>query len=94
MYPHRPADTWGAVEEPGCRYAADGERRDERTVRYTFLLHQALPGFRYPMDGNGVTRSESPSRRLVGNGDLALREPLRRSRGCMGMCPRQSRAGR
>src|SRR5580704_18002868 len=52
-----PAETSGAVEEPGRRQAAtrlaDGERRDERVVRCRVLLHQALQGFRHLMDGMG-----------------------------------------
>jgi hypothetical protein len=53
----------GAAEEPGLRHAAtriaDGERRDERAVRFRVLLHQALQGF-YPMGGNRVARSKEP----------------------------------
>ena len=69
----------GAAEEPGLRQAAtriaDGERRDERAVRFRVLLRQALQGF-YPMGGNGVEDLKSLSRLLVGNGDLALRDVL------------------
>src|SRR4029077_4714018 len=49
-----PAETPGAVEEPGRREAptclADGERCDERAVRCCVLLHQALQGFRHLTD--------------------------------------------
>src|SRR5438045_388274 len=52
-----PAETSGAVEEPGRRQAAkrlaDDERRDEWSVRCRVLLHQTLHGFRHPMDGMG-----------------------------------------
>src|SRR5438552_5486857 len=52
-----PAETSGAVEEPGRRQAptrpADGERRDERALRCRILLHQVFQGFRHPMDGMG-----------------------------------------
>src|SRR5258705_11035645 len=52
-----PAETSGAVEEPGRPQAAtrlaDGECRDERPVRCRFLLHHALQGFRHPLDGLG-----------------------------------------
>jgi hypothetical protein len=39
------------------RLAADGERGDERVVRRRVLLHQALQGFRHPMDGMGGKKS-------------------------------------
>src|SRR3984893_11040699 len=75
-----PAETSGAVEEPGRRQAAtrlaDGERRDERVVRCRVLLHQALQGFRHLMDGIGWQDLKSLRQLLVGNGDLALRDVL------------------
>src|SRR5580692_9355517 len=52
-----PSETSGAIKEPGPRQAAtrlaDGQRGDERAVRRRVLLHQALQGFRHPMDGMG-----------------------------------------
>ena len=58
-----PAETSGAVEEPGRRYAAarlaDDERRDERAFRRGVLLHQALQSFRYLMDRMGWRDLES-----------------------------------
>src|SRR6202045_5182635 len=73
-----PAETSGAVEEPGRRQAAtrlaDGERRDERVVRCRVLLHQALQVFRHPMDGVGWQDLKSLCQLLVSDGDLALRE--------------------
>src|ERR1700693_1314653 len=75
------AETSGAVEEPGRRQAAtrraDGERRDERAVRYRVLLHQALQGFRHPMDRIGWQDVKRLRQLLVGNGDSALREDLK-----------------
>src|SRR5271165_5440759 len=69
-----PAEASGAVEEPGRRQAAarlaDGERRDERAVRCRVLLHQALQGFRHPMDGTGRQNLKSLRQLLVGNRDL------------------------
>src|SRR6202022_3556077 len=55
----------------------DGERRNERAVCSRVLLHQALQGFRHPMDGMGWQDLKSLRQLLVGNGDSALR----RSRG-------------
>ena len=52
-----PAETPGAIEEPGPRQAgtrlADDERGDERAVRRRVLLHQVFQGFRHLMDGMG-----------------------------------------
>src|SRR5216683_3618630 len=74
------AETSGAVEEPGRRQAAtrlaDGERRDERAVRCRVLLHQALQGFRHPMDGMGWQDLKSLRQLLVGNGNSAPRDVL------------------
>src|SRR5216684_6849234 len=76
-----PAETSGAVEEPGRRHAAtrlaDGERGDERAVRRRVLLHQALQGFRHPIDGMGWQDLKSVRQLLVGNEDSALREALK-----------------
>src|SRR5438105_6146966 len=73
-----PAQTSGAVEEPGRRRAptrpADGKRRDERAVRCRVLLHQVLQGFRHPMDGMGWQDLKGPRQLLVGDGGLALRD--------------------
>src|ERR1700694_3351176 len=75
-----PAETSGAIEEPGRRQAAtrlaDGERRDERAVRCRVFLHQVLQGFRHPLDGMGWQDLKSVRQLLVGNGDSALREVL------------------
>src|SRR5271167_5030277 len=75
-----PAETSGAIEEPGRRQAAtrlaDDERRDERAIRCRVLLHQALQGFRHPMDGTGRQNLKSLRQLLVGYGDSALREVL------------------
>ena len=70
-----PAETSGAVEEPGRGRpprASDGERRDERTIRIRVLLHQALQGFRHPMDRVGPQNLKSLRQLLVGNRDSAL----------------------
>src|SRR5438874_4969045 len=73
-----PAQTSGAVEEPGRRQAptrpADDERRDERAVPCRVLLHQVLQGFRHPMDGMGWRDMKSLRQLLVGDGGLALRD--------------------
>src|SRR5882757_10360331 len=75
-----PAETSGAVEEPGRRQAAtrlaDGERGDERAVRRRILLHQALQGFGHLMDGMGWQDNKSLRQLLVGNEDSALRGAL------------------
>src|SRR3979411_1997064 len=75
-----PAETSGAVEEPGRRQAvtrlADGERGDERAVRRRILLHQALQGFGHLMDGMGWQDIKSLCQLLVGNEDSALRGAL------------------
>src|SRR5262249_7631357 len=72
-----PAETSGAIEESGTRKAAtrlaDGERGEERAVRRRVLLHQALQGFRHPMDGMGWQYLKSIRQLLVGNEDSALR---------------------
>src|SRR5437660_11331948 len=72
-----PAETSGALEESGRRQAAtrlaDDERRDERAVRCRVLLHQAVQGFRHPMDGMRWQDLKSLRQLLIGNGDLALR---------------------
>src|SRR5216683_3571276 len=75
-----PAETSGAVEEPGRRQAAarlaDGERGDERAIRRRILLHQALQGFGHLMDGMGWQDIKSLRQLLVGNEDPALRGAL------------------
>src|SRR5258705_8729268 len=75
-----PAESSGAVEEPGRRQAAtrlaDGERGDERAVRRRILLHQALQGFGHLMDGMGWQDMKSLRQLLVGNEDSALRGAL------------------
>jgi hypothetical protein len=75
-----PAETSSAVEEPGRRQAAtrlaERERGDEWAVRCRVLLHQALQGFRHPMDRTGWQDLKSLRQLLVGNGDSALREVL------------------
>ena len=83
-----PAETPGAIEEPGPRQAAtrlaDGERGDERAVRRRVLLHQALQGFRHPMDGMGWQYLKSVRQLLVGNEDSALRDAFEKcTRPCM-----------
>jgi hypothetical protein len=83
-----PAETSGAIEEPGPRQAAtrlaDGERGDERAVRRRVLLHQALQGFRHPMDGMGLQYLKSVRQLLVGNEDSALRDAFEKcTRFCM-----------
>src|SRR5580704_15941109 len=76
-----PAETSGAVEEPGRREAptclADGERCDERAVRCCVLLHQALQGFRHLMDGLGWQNLKSLRQLPVGNGNSALGKVLK-----------------
>src|SRR5262245_47461145 len=71
-----PAETPGAIEEPGPRQAgtrlADDERGDERAVRRRVLLHQVLQSFRHPMDGMGWQYLKSARQLLVGNDDTAL----------------------
>ena len=73
-----PAETSGAIEEPGPRQAAtclaDGERGDERAVRRRVLLHQVFQGFRHLMDGMGWKNLKSVRQLLVGNEDSALRD--------------------
>src|SRR5450631_1338472 len=73
-----PAETSGAIEEPRPRQAAtrlaDGERGDERAVRRRVLLHQALQGFRHPMDRMGWRYLKSVRQLLVGNEGSALRD--------------------
>src|SRR5208282_6131370 len=75
-----PAETSGAVEEPGRRQAAtrlaDDERRDERAARCRILLNQPLQVFRHPMDRTRWQDLESLRQLLVGNGNVALREVL------------------
>src|SRR5215469_2646150 len=53
---------------------ADNECGDERAVRRRVLLHQALQGFRHPMDGMGWQYLKSIRQLLVGNEDSALRD--------------------
>src|ERR1700716_1103352 len=76
----KPAETSGAIEEPGPRQAAtrlaDGERGDERAVRRRVLLHQALQGFGHLMDGMGWQDIKSLRHLLVGKEDSALRGAL------------------
>ena len=84
----KPAETPGAIEEPGPRQAAtrlaDGERGDERAVRRRVLLHQVLQGFRHSMDGMGWQYLKSVRQLLVGNEDLALRDAFEKcTRFCM-----------
>src|ERR1700732_4958132 len=83
-----PAETSGAIEEPGPRQAAtrlaDGERGDEWAVRRRVLLHQALQGFRHPMDGMGWQYLKSVCQLLVDNEDSALRDAFEKcTRACM-----------
>ena len=83
-----PAEASGAIEEPRPRQAAtrlaDGERGDERAVRRRVLLHQALQGFRHPMDGMGWQYPKSVRQLLIGNEELALREAFEKcTRPCM-----------
>src|SRR6202047_3933652 len=83
-----PAETSGAIKEPGPRLAAtrlaDGQRGDERAVRRRVLLHQALQGFRHPMDGMGWQYLKSVRQLLVGNEDSALRDAFEKcTRACM-----------
>ena len=52
---------------------------------YTFLLYQALQGFRHPMDRVGPQNLKSLRQRLVGNGNPALREVLKE---CACLCVR------
>src|ERR1700732_5030702 len=83
-----PAETSGAIKEPGPRQAAtrlaDGQRGDERAVRRCVLLHQALQGFRHPMDGMGWQYLESVRQLPVGNEDSALRNAFEKcTRACM-----------
>src|SRR5208282_6694013 len=89
-----PAETSGAVEEPGRRQAAtrlaDDERRDERAARCRVLLNQAPQGFRHPMDGMGWQDLESLCQLLVGNGDLAPREVFEE---CAHSCMRRQTDG-
>src|ERR1700730_15872424 len=84
-----PTEPPGAVEEAGRRSAAprlaDGERCDERPIRCRVLLHQALQGFRHPMDGMGRQNLKSLRQLLVGNGNSALREVLKE---CACLCMR------
>src|ERR1700720_1104766 len=54
----------------------DGERRNERAVCSRVLLHQALQGFRHPMDGMGWQDLKSLRQLLVGNGDSSVRAVL------------------
>src|SRR5271169_6633396 len=85
-----PAETSGAVEEPGRREAAmrlaDDERCDERAIRCRVLLHQALQGLRHPMDGTGRQDLKSLRQLLVGDGNSALREVLEE---CACLCMRR-----
>jgi hypothetical protein len=71
-----PAETLGAIEEPGPRQAAtrlaDGERSDELAVRRRVLPHQMFQGFRHLMDGMGWQNLKSARQLLVGNEDTAL----------------------
>src|ERR1700732_2918758 len=79
-----PAETSGAIEEPGPRQAADGQRGDERAGPRRVLLHQALQGFRHPMDGMGWQYLKSVRQLLVGNEDSALRDAFEKcTRACM-----------
>gem|GEM_PF-3729797 len=83
-----PSETSGAIKEPGPRQAAtrlaDGQRGDERAVRRRVLLHQALQGFRHPMDGMGWQYLKSVRQLLVGNEDSALRDAFEKcTRACM-----------
>src|ERR1700732_4052489 len=83
-----PAETSGAIKEPGPRLAAtrlaDGQRGDERAVRRRVLLHQALQGFHHPMDGMGWQYLKSVRQLLVGNEDSALRDSFEKcTRACM-----------
>ena len=63
----------GAIKEPRPWQAATrlayGERGDERAIRRRVLLHQALKGFRHPMDGIGWQYPKSVCQLLVGNPD-------------------------
>ena len=83
-----PSETSGAIKEPRPRQAAtrlaDGQRGDERAVRRCVLLHQALRGFRHPMDGMGWQYLESVRQLPVGNEDSALRNAFEKcTRACM-----------
>src|ERR1700731_1029750 len=83
-----PSETSGAIKEPGPRQAAtrlaDGQRGDERAVRRCVLLHQALQGFRHPMDGMGWQYLESVRQLPVGNENSALRNAFEKcTRACM-----------
>src|ERR1700731_5020009 len=83
-----PSETSGAIKEPGPRQAAtrlaDGQRGDERAVRRRVLLHQALQGFRHPMDGMGWQYLKSVRQLLVGKEDSALRDAFEKcTRPCM-----------
>src|SRR5580700_8967680 len=83
-----PSETSGAIKEPEPRQAAtrlaDGQRGDERAVRRRVLLHQALQGFRHPMDGMGWQYLKSVRQLLVGNEDSALRDAFKKcTRACM-----------
>src|SRR6202011_426326 len=87
-----PAETSGAIKEPGPRQAAtclaDGQRGDERAVRRRVLLHQALQGFRHPMDGMRWQYLKSVHQLLVGNEDLAFRDAFEKcTRPCMNRHP-------
>jgi hypothetical protein len=86
----KPAETSGAIEEPGPRQAAtrlaDDERGDERAVRRRVLLRQALQGFRHPMDGMGWQYLKSVRQLLVGNDDSSLRDAFEK---CTHPCMRR-----
>lgn len=72
-----PAETSGAIEEPGARQTAtrlaDGERRDKRTVRRCVLVHQTLQDFRHLMDRMRWQYLKRVHQLLIGDEDSALR---------------------
>jgi hypothetical protein len=83
-----PTETSGAIKEPRPWQAAPrlayGERGDERAIRRRVLLHQALQGFRHPMDGMGWQYPKSVRQLLIGNEHSALRDAFEKcTRPCM-----------
>jgi hypothetical protein len=81
-------ETLGGIKEPrrwqAATRLADGERGDERAIRRRVLLHQALQGFRHPMDGMGWQYPKSVRQLLICNEHSALRDAFEKcTRPCM-----------